>query len=108
MPAHPDKKQLNLWVWNETYEKLTRLAPAMHLRGRTQVAEFIIEDFLSRLDDENGGAGGGGVAPKSSPPSSSIRKGVAGALDPENDHERQRESKKAATKSGHGRSTPKR
>lgn len=49
VPDKPDKKQLNLWVSKETDDALRELAPQMHLRGRTQVAEVIIENYLHQL-----------------------------------------------------------
>ena len=49
VPDKPDKKQLNLWVSKEIDDTLRELAPKMHLRGRTQVAEVIIESYLRQL-----------------------------------------------------------
>lgn len=49
VPTKLGKKQLNLWLSDATITALENLAPQFHLRGRTQVAEVIIERFLADL-----------------------------------------------------------
>lgn len=49
MPSKPGKVQLNLWIAEGTSKDLESLASQMHLRGRTQVAEWIIERYLATV-----------------------------------------------------------
>jgi hypothetical protein len=48
VPKKPGKVQLNLWVAESTNEALTEMAKKYHLRGRTQVAEVVIEKYLPK------------------------------------------------------------
>lgn len=51
VPEKAGKKQLNLWISEDTDKALRRLAPQLHLRGRTQLAEVIIQEYLALHKD---------------------------------------------------------
>lgn len=49
VPSKPGKVQLNLWISEDLNKALVKHAPERHLRGRTQLAEMIIEEYLATL-----------------------------------------------------------
>ena len=68
VPIKPGKKQLNLWITEEADSALTRLAAKLSLRGRTQLAQIVLERYLAE-ELAKGGVGVGNAVHESQHPS---------------------------------------